>query len=644
MGNFFTDPTLDYTEIWAATTNDRNAAVMVGITRDGKFQHQGLGNAAIRYYWARTVNVFQESSVWYPASATAGVQGVTISDPTDVLKLLNADVTDAAANAYLAGTSSLIEILDTRNMLFELGVVGPGVAATYTQAIAQASSEMNLNKNLLQTLNGMVSGLITAPYNAGTAYVIGNFCTGTDSKIYQCILATTGNAPPNATYWKLSSDMITLVNTIQSNLDAATATWTSTASSLTANLAALSAPVTGRVTIAETNITQNATGILLTGQSITGPLACVAGAVLEPGVQIESVADVKGLEVQISKTRISMDSANANITLNAERIDSVSGGLSSATISLDGIKGAIGLTAYNAGLAGQIDVLPTMIGLKLNATGTVGPGLTIGWTDGTHTRSNITMLSDTFMMAKSDGTGLVPVFSGGVVGGVTTVGVNGNLLVAGSVSAAAIAAGALIVGTNVALGTAQTAAQVTTIVGGVVTTGFVNALVGVIAGSVAAENITGTVLTGKTIQTAASGERFVVDVASKAAHFYDSAGAQKVWIGTSTLGGYNSFGVFGSTVTGNSTVGLVGASNTGNGLVGITIAGAGVLGQSTSGTGIVGNGGMYGGFFLSGSKGAILLDPTGTNPSSSDLGAMIYNGVLGHFYGYTSGGWKQLDN
>jgi hypothetical protein len=47
---------------------------------------------------------------------------------------------------------------------------------------------------------------------------------------------------------------------------------------------------------------------------------------------------------------------------------------------------------------------------------------------------------------------------------------------------------------------------VTTIVGGVVTTDFVNAL-GVIAGSVAAENIFGTYITGKTVRTAASGAR-----------------------------------------------------------------------------------------------------------------------------------------
>jgi len=59
----------------------------------------------------------------------------------------------------------------------------------------------------------------------------------------------------------------------------------------------------------------------------------------------------------------------------------------------------------------------------------------------------------------------------------------------------------LIVGSNVQIGTAQDAAGVTTIIGGTVTTEFINALE-IHAGSVDAEDITGTYITGKTIRTA----------------------------------------------------------------------------------------------------------------------------------------------
>jgi hypothetical protein len=40
-------------------------------------------------------------------------------------------------------------------------------------------------------------------YNAGTAYVVNDVVSFTDGSNYICILATTGHAPGNATYWSL---------------------------------------------------------------------------------------------------------------------------------------------------------------------------------------------------------------------------------------------------------------------------------------------------------------------------------------------------------------------------------------------------------------------------------------------------------
>lgn len=85
----------------------------------------------------------------------------------------------------------------------------------------------------------------------------------------------------------------------------------------------------------------------------------------------------------------------------------------------------------------------------------------------------------------------------------------GDNILANTIDASKITAGQLVVGTNVGLGTAQTSGNVTTIIGNTVTTGFINAL-SITAGSVAAENITGTTMTGKTVQTASSGIRVVL--------------------------------------------------------------------------------------------------------------------------------------
>ena len=135
---------IDYCEIWAATTNNRASAVQIGITRNGKFAHEGLGNAATRYYWARTMNVFQENSAWYPVSATAGVSASTIASPSDVIKLLNNQVDNTALTAYLAGVGSFSDLVDTFTPAALAGVGGAGVFATKGQMLIAADKQIQL--------------------------------------------------------------------------------------------------------------------------------------------------------------------------------------------------------------------------------------------------------------------------------------------------------------------------------------------------------------------------------------------------------------------------------------------------------------------------------------------------------------------
>lgn len=81
----------------------------------------------------------------------------------------------------------------------------------------------------------------------------------------------------------------------------------------------------------------------------------------------------------------------------------------------------------------------------------------------------------------------------------------------------------LIVGTNVGLGTAQTAGQVTTIIGNTVTTGYVNAL-SITAASVAAENISGTYITGKIVRTSSGGSRVELNGGDNRLYCFDGSG------------------------------------------------------------------------------------------------------------------------
>ncbi len=48
---------------------------------------------------------------------------------------------------------------------------------------------------------GFANVATAVAYNAITAYAVADCAIGTDGKYYACLVATTGNAPPNSTYW-----------------------------------------------------------------------------------------------------------------------------------------------------------------------------------------------------------------------------------------------------------------------------------------------------------------------------------------------------------------------------------------------------------------------------------------------------------
>jgi hypothetical protein len=473
----------------------------------------------------------------WSANVTA-ISPASLKNVPDLIKRLNPEVLDSKIVDYLSGKTSLIDIIDTSSMVFELGVVGPGIAATYTDALKQASSEMNLNRSMIAALTAELSGLTVATYDPTITYDIGQMVVYA-GQTYQCLVSSTGNLPTNVDYWIPISGMLDMVTLIQQNLDEATGTWESTALTLTGDVDALNNPTTGRVTLAETEIAQNGANLSLQGTAITGPLALVIGGVVEPGVVVETVADVEGIDTRVSKTKIDLDSANNTITLQASAIDNLTGDITDAFIAIDGNTAAIALRATKNELSSEVQILSDaiglrvtsedyeskmtlldnaiglrvtsedfdseilllddLIGLKLNATGTVGPGLAIAWQDESHTKSIIRVQTDLFQVGNDSGTGFKNVFSTGNINGVSTVGINGNLIVDGSIDARSIVTDSLIVGTNVALGTAQTAANVTTIIDGTITTDYINAL-GITADYVTAGiSITSPVVNGGSI-------------------------------------------------------------------------------------------------------------------------------------------------
>ena len=113
------------------------------------------------------------------------------------------------------------------------------------------------------------------------------------------------------------------------------------------------------------------------------------------------------------------------------------------------------------------------------------------------------------------------------------------------------------------------------------------------AAGITADNIQAGTITGSTLQTDTGTvghyERFVVDIASKSAKFYDSANNLAVWIGTAVINSILAYGCFGNSLSGNSRNGVYGVSYSGKGAYGYSYTGSGVYGETYySGHGVVG--------------------------------------------------------
>ena len=131
------------------------------------------------------------------------------------------------------------------------------------------------------------------------------------------------------------------------------------------------------------------------------------------------------------------------------------------------------------------------------------------------------------------------------------------------------------------------------------------------------DSITSGTITGRTLQTAASGKRFVIDSTIGEAKFYDTDGTELASIGLKNLGGDIIIGAFGHMTSGNSKIGLGGQSYSGNGVEGHSYSAIGVNCSSYTGKALTAEGNYGYGAWLSGataplqlSRGATTSAPT----------------------------------
>lgn len=737
-----------YLEIYAGTTNNRAAGttVQVGVTKNGKWSHEGLGNGDVRYYWTRAVTVFGETGAWYPSSATGGTQGTALNDPSKVITLLNSNTDSGALASYLAGGIPLLKLFDVGSGAFTAAAADSTAAATVlygfdraaravlqqSPQIAAVATTVVTHTGDLAALNATVAGLISNDWSAGTVYTPNQYVRYTDGIVYRCILTTTaGIVPTNTTYWKPASTLLTLLSDVQQNIDdlngvVATKVSTTTYNTKVGELEAATSAVdqradvidakvkattiaflggeefdptrryvtndvvvvtnlttgatlqyqcsadlpnpptgtypasdgahwtlvtsTGRMVTAESRITQTESDITLSAQTIVGPLAFLAEAA-DNTASIFAIGDIpEGLNTRVSTTAIKLNSVDDKINIQASRVDTANGRISAAEIAIDGANAEILLRATKGELTSSITVLSDLIGISLSAPGaTYTPGMTLTWTDSSHTKSLLRVNTDTFQVGKTDSTGYRSIFTvGTTAAGASTVGIDGALVVDGTISARMLNADS---------------AMIT----------WLNAR-NIVAGEVAAENITGTTIAGKTIsggtivggtvtgatvQTKAdpgTGDRsrFVVSTSNNSALFFDSNNLEVVNIGSGQLGTYSCYGDFGDAAAGagslDPVIGIISRARRGFGIVSMV----GNIGdtetfwygadiQCNAGTGVNAYGSTYGAIF-DGLVSPLQLKPVGSSSTPSHYAGRGSFWVTGddRLFFRKNSGWVQI--
>ena len=363
---------------------------------------------------------------------------------------------DTEQLGFIGNISRVRAVLD--GAVADLGSHGTQITGLLADVGLNTADIVTINADIanktqdLTSLNAAVAGLITNDYDNATAYSVNDYVRY-NGIVYRCILASTGNLPTNATYWEEASTILTLMTDIQAEvdtlsgtvatkvsqssyntktgeLDAADSAMTQRADQIVSRVDTttiqllggaewdadriyatvgfrihyqgdiyelsqemvaahattpdldtsfwdLVASPTARLITAESAITQNAADITIHSQTITGPLAFEAGC-FEPGCFVESVEDVLGMDVRISQAMIKADSANAQIVLQASALDALTGRLSSAEVTIDGANAAILLRATKDELSGEVEILNNAINLKVDSE-TI---LTAGYIDG----------------------------------------------------------------------------------------------------------------------------------------------------------------------------------------------------------------------------------------------------------------------
>ena len=367
-------------ELWMSGVNDRSGASLVGSGVSGRFAVNLNEIGGTRYFWARLKDIFGNYNGWYPESATAGVVGVTSYDADLLLDYLEGEIGLPQLASDIAKKIEHVSAIDT-------ALTGP---VFYEQGAFYIDDEF-----FVDTAAGItdVEGRLTLQKSEITALQ-------TQS---ETIIADVAQA-------KLD---IVATNDNLGNLES------------TVNTKASAASVDGltaRVTTAEQDISsvQDDIGNLEATVNTKASTASVDGLTARVATAEQDISSVQDDLGNLEST--------VNTKASVSSVDALGAQYAAVSTELTATKDDV------AGLQGQLV-------LKVDVNGHVtGMGV---YADSSG--SAVVWLADKFLFMAPDGSGTPKQVMGmGYVNGVYQLGLNGSLIVDGSIVARMVGANEII--------------------------------------------------------------------------------------------------------------------------------------------------------------------------------------------------------
>lgn len=490
----------DYTEIWGSTTNDRATALPLTSAKSptASWKHPGLQPAQTWYYWGRVVDTSGNTSDFYPTNATAGVSAAPSADPSALLTQLQGalgedqlaaelaapigmipgqqvdlrrlnDAADQAAEAVLNATLKLAEVDST---MTDAGIViDHDTGEVYIYGVREAerrlsSAEVRLNGaeasiNLKASVTYVDQAIATAVIDPSQIAALDDIylrlttaeadINGAEASITLKASQTEVNGI-NGRLVTAEGEIDVLqgqivlkaetatVNAIDARLNTAETTLnTIDGASIVQNVASLRRLSRDADAVAEAQLA----GLLFADRNITALATVVAsaknelyahtndGLAAEAGARLTLAAQVDATAAALTSeqtTRATADSAQASsISTLQARLDT--GDYATVKTTATATANALGDVEAKWGVQVQTmaDGVRAAAGIELLA--------------GTDGETVFAILANKLLIYKPDGTGVPKqIVTLGTVNGLTALGLDGNLIIDGSIVARSLAA------------------------------------------------------------------------------------------------------------------------------------------------------------------------------------------------------------